>query len=273
MSRAAPGGALREGRSRPRIPLPGARPAPARSDDGKDGDAGLAPAVQLRRRRRLGRGRVLLAGVAVAGIAAWGLLASPFVAVDRVDVTGASPRWIGQVRAAADGELGRPVGRVDAAAVAARIRAVPGVLTASVGVRWPHTLTVHVVERVPAVGVRVGSKVRVFDASGVELGVGPAPGRVPLVVVPTRALTPATVVAALRVRQALPRRLAAQVAELGARSPDGVWLVLRDGTHVVWGSAHDAAGKLGALTALRKAARGGRGHTVDVSAPDAPAVS
>ena len=92
-----------------------------------------------------------------------------------------------------------------------------------------------------------------------------------MVVVPAKAVRGATVAAALRVRNSLPRSLLRQVTELGATTPDGVWFVL-GGTRVMWGSADAPKEKVAALAAMRSVAPG-HARTVDVSAPDAPAVS
>jgi cell division protein FtsQ len=275
MTRAAPGGALREGRSGPRSTLStaGASSAPPEAVPGREetGDS-VVGAVPLRVRRRGRAGRVFVVGLAGAGVAAWLLLASPFTTLTAVDVEGASSRWAEQVRLAAEQELGTPLARIDAGAVAERVQAVPGVLRASVRTRWPHGLVVNLVERTPAVGVRVPAGVRVFDASGVDLGVKLVARGLPLVTVPGK-VRGATAAAALRVRNSLPPSLREQIVELGATSPDGVWFVLRGGTRVTWGSADAPAEKAAALAVMRSIAPSGRARTVDVSAPDAPAVS
>jgi cell division protein FtsQ len=268
MTRTAPGGALREGRPRPGSTLPpAARREPVLAAD--EVVAALPPSA--RRRGRLGR--LLVVGLTGAGVAAWLLFASPFTTVTTVDVAGASSHWAEQVRSAAGQELGTPIVRVDTGRVADRVRAVPGVLRASVALRWPHTLVVRVVERTPAVGVRLPDGVHVFDADGVDLGVRPGARGLPLVVVPAKAVRAATVAAALRVRTSLPPSVRKQVVELGATTPDGVWFVLRGGTRVMWGSADAPAAKAAALAAMRAVAPTGHARTVDVSAPDAPAVS
>jgi cell division protein FtsQ len=272
MTRAAPGGALREGRSRLRsaLPAPGGHVEP--DAEGPD-DEGLASPVPLpvRRGRRLGR--VLVLGLAGAGVAAWLLTASPFTRVTGVDVQGASARWAPGVRTAIEREIGTSLVRVDRAGVAARVRAVPGVLRASVDLRWPHTLVVRVLERRPVAGVRVPGGVREFDAEGVDLGLAPSAPGLPLLSVPANDLGAGTVAAAVRVREALPAAVRAQVVELGASTPDGVWFVLRDRTRVLWGSADAPADKAAALAVMRSVAPRGHARTVDVSAPDAPAVS
>ena len=227
-----------------------------RADATDEGVVATAVALPVRRRGRVGR--VLVVGLAGAGVAAWLLVASPFAAVTAVDIEGASPRWASQVRSAAEREVGVPLVRVDTARVAARLRGVPGVLRASVSRRWPHTLVVRVVERAPAAGVRVAGGVRVFDAAGVDLGVRPAPAGLPLLAVPATAVRPATVAAVVAVRDSLPAQLRGQLVELGAATPDGVWFVLRGGTRVVWGSAAGRRAQGGGARgdAPRRAGRG-----------------
>jgi hypothetical protein len=212
MNRAAPGGALREGRFRPRALLSAPDRAPRAP----------TPLVPRARRRRWRIRWLVLGGLVVLALVAWAVLASP---------------------------LGR-----------GRTHAGHGSAGAAV--------------RVPAVAVRVADGVRVFDEVGDDLGtVATPPAGVPVVVVEPAAVSPPTVLAALRVRRELPPPLAAQVAQIGATSPDGVWLRLRDGTRVQWGSPEDAAAKAHAVDALRRTVPKGRRATIDVSAATAPAVS
>jgi hypothetical protein len=245
MSRAAPGGALREGRFRPGAllsgrPRPRAVPAPvaARTPDagepGESGDLGAGPSIgdpiplvpRARRRRRSARLLALpvVGSMAALAVVAWTVLGSPLGRVATLRSEGTSPP-----RAAA---------------------------------------------RVPVVAVRGADGVRVFDATGDDLGtVRSAPAGVPVVLVEPAALTRPTLLAVLRVRRELPPALAGELAQIGATSPDGVWLRLRDGTRVEWGSPGEAEAKAQALAALRRTVPAGRRATVDVSAATAAAVS
>src|SRR4051812_21603639 len=277
MTAVAPGGALREGRSRPGAGLPPIGPVlrvvapvqvPAPSCPLEDAPE-PSPAVSPRRRRAM----PVFAGAAVAAVA-WALLASPFATVRRVEVTGASPRWAAAVGGAAAPALGRPLLFAGGAGVAERVGAVPGVRSVSVGVRWPGTLTVAVVERPAALAVAVPGGVRLFADDGVDLGLeARPPAGLPRLVVPAGALGPRTVLAAEQAWRGLPRALAADVVQAGATSPDGVWFALRQGAGVVWGSSGDGAVKARMLAVLRRTTPATRGTTFDVSAPDAPSVS
>jgi Cell division protein FtsQ len=230
MTRAAPGGALREGRSRLRPVRHVTSARPAERDAGPDGDRWpgqpLAVPIPLvpRARRRRRRRRLLVAGGAAAlAVAAWAGFASP-------------------VRSG-----GTPPVELGGAGTAVRL---------------------------PAIAVRVDDGVRVFDATGAELGPArSAPPGVPVVDVEPAALAPPTLLAVLRVRRELPTALLGEIAQSGATSRDGVWFRLHDGTRVEWGSPLDAAAKAPALAALRRTVPAGRQATIDVSAATAPAVS
>ncbi len=130
----------------------------------------------------------------------------------------------------------------------------------------------------PAAAVPVAAGLRLLDAAGTDLGVvATAPAGVPQVVagsdpgIVAGRVDVAAVTAALAVRAQLPPALAREVVAVGATSRDGVWLALRDGTRVAWGSPDRPEDKAAALAALRAAAAHAAGY--DVSAPDAPALT
>lgn len=211
--------------------------------------------------RRVGWVLVALAPFVVAG---WLLLASPWLVVDRVVVTGESRLTAQQVLDAAHVRLGTSLARVDTGAVAARVRALGPVASVSVSRGWPSTLRVVVVEREPLVAVGSGRSWALFDGTGTRLGKAAAvpPGLVQLDVArpgptdgPTRA--------ALQVLQGLPKPLRGLVVVVRASSVEQVGLVLRDGRRVVWGGTSDGAAKAAALKVLLRLP----GRVYDVSSP------
>jgi hypothetical protein len=149
-----------------------------------------------------------------------------------------------------------------------------GVLRAPLGPVRPPAPTA----RPPAAAVPVVTGVQLFDVTGADLGVtAAAPSGVPQVVagsdpgaVASR-VDGAAVAEALAVRAQLPPALAGEVTTYGATSTDGVWLALRDGARVLWGSAERTEDKVAALAALRAASP--HAARYDVSAPEAPAVT
>ncbi len=270
MSTTAPGGAAGGVRSRgeegtdPPFPHPGGAPV----ED--------PPDRRGRRRRRavlLVPTLVLLAGAVAAGAALTGRAG---LAVARVEVTGVARVPADEVRAAARGELGRPLLLADLDAVAAGVRALPAVRDVTVTRRWPSTLAVTVVERRVLAGVPAGDSVRLVDEDGVELAVvGVAQARAagaPLVRVDPGAGA-ATLRAAAAVQRQLPGPVRDLVREVSAATPDTVRLTLVDASQVLWGSAQDGGAKASGLLALRRRTPGGDGVTYDVSAPGVPAVA
>ena len=132
--------------------------------------------------------------------------------------------------------------------------------------------------RTPAAAVPVAAGGRLVDAAGADLGVvATAPAGVPQVVAGgdpgtlASRVDGAAVTAVLAVRAQLPPGLAREVTSFGATSVDGVWLALRDGARVEWGSAARPEDKVAALAGLRAAAP--HAARYDVSAPDAPALT
>ena len=224
------------------------------------------------RRRAPSRRAVVLALLAAALVAAatWVLLASPVTAVreGEVSVTGTSRTDPAAVRAAAAGQVGRPLLRVDEDAVRAGVADLPYVRSLAVERSWPHGLVLAVTEEVPVAAVPGPAGVDLLDAEGAVITTLPeAPPDVPVVSVDVAAAGPGAVRAAGEVAASLPARLRADVAEVSAASPDDVRLRLREGQEVRWGGAGSSDLKARVLQVLRQRPASG----YDVSAPSAPA--
>lgn len=223
-------------------------------------------------RRRWLAWKPLLAAVlvlaCVAG-ASWLLLASKYLAVDRVDITGAEYLTEGDIRSAAQVPQGRPLARVDLAAIERRIEGLAPVADAAVARSWPHTISIEVTERAAVAVVDVGAGVRGMDAQGVLFRkYDPAPASLPLVKT-TGSTGGEALREAARVLDALPATLARRVQHLSVVTIDQVWLVLRDGRTVLWGSAEESDRKAEVLVALL----GQKARSYDVSVPGQPTTS
>jgi cell division protein FtsQ len=212
-----------------------------------------------RRLRRAGQGLLLLLPVLAA---AWVVLASGWLALDRVEVTGTGRLQPEQVVAAAQVATGTPLARIDTSEVEHRLAALPPVAEVAVRRDWPGTLEVTVTERVPAAAVAVDGGVQLLDRTGVVFATEPEPpaGLVVLEVEEPGPSDPATR-AALDVHAALPEPLRAQVSTVQAPSPQAVLLLLADGRSVVWGGPSGSATKGAAVLALL----GRPGSVFDVS--------
>lgn len=221
-------------------------------------------ARRARRHALLRRAGWVLAAGAPFAIAAWVLLGSSWLVVDKVVVTGASRLTSAEVLAAAQVRLGTPLARVDTGDVASRVRALGPVASVSVSRAWPGTLRVVVTEREPVAAVGSGRTWTLYDGTGAQLGTATA---VPAALVRLEVARPGpddpSTRAALTVLQSLPKALRLKVAVVRAPSAEQVGLVLRDGRRVVWGGASDASAKATALLALLKM----KGQVYDVSSP------
>ena len=228
-----------------------------------------AERVERRRRRARTAGRrtanalvVLLPLLALA----WVALASSWLAVDRVEVTGATRLPAAEVVAAAAVEPGTPLARVDTGAVEDRVAGLAPVAEVAVRRTWPGTLTVEVVERTAvAFTPALGTTAVLVDAEGVPFGTEPTapPGLVRLEMDDVGPDDPATR-AALEVHAALPEELRSQVVAVRAPSPSAVSLLLQDDRSIVWGRPGGTATKAPAVLALLR----GPGTVFDVSAGD-----
>ncbi len=229
----------------------------------------LTRPIDLRRRRLRRRRRIVVAVlVAVAvllGAAVWTVRYSSLLAVRDVQVQGAGLLTAGQIRAAAQVSSGTPLARVDTAAVAARVAALPPVSKVEVHRSWPSTVRIEVTERTPVYQLRDGTSYYWVDRSGVVFHLGrSADAKLPQALAGNggqRLLKDlATTVSALS--PALRR----QTDHLEAATPDSITVVLTGNRRIVWGSADQSPEKSTVATAML----GTRASVYDVSSPDHP---
>ena len=217
-----------------------------------------------RRSRLLRRLRTALLVLLPTAGAAWVLLVSTWLAVDRVEVRGEARLAAPDVVRAAAVADGTPLARVDLAAVARAVARLAPVADVEVSRSWPGTLLVEVTERTAVAGLEGATGVRLVDAEGVVFATERA---LPAGVVGLRVSAPGprdpSTLAALEVLAGLPPALRAQVRTVRAPTPSAVLLVTRTNRQVRWGGPTAGADKAAAVLALL-----GRPATViDVSAP------
>lgn len=219
--------------------------------------------------RRVGQLRPLLVSLGVAGMAAfagWVLLASSWLAADRVTVNGARTVSAGQIAAAAGVDLGTPLLRLDLDAVDKRVSALPAVAAAAVHREWPSTVTITVTERQPVAAVHSSGSWWVLDKEGVLFQRTPKrAATLPLVDVSSGS-DAAVVQEAAAVLAALPPDLLTRVQRLTASSMDSITLVLDDGREVRWGSSAEPVEKARVLSLLLSQPA----QVYDVSVPAQP---
>jgi cell division protein FtsQ len=199
------------------------------------------------------------------------------LAIDAIEVEGATPEVAAQVREALAPALGEPLVGLDVADLEHRARAVPMVAHASFDRAFPHTLSVTVVPEVPVAVLRQGAASWLVAAGGrvvgeVARGARPALPRIWLTRdvdvrvgehVEGRVLTAAAAVSPL-VRAPLPARVASVRA-----TGEELTLVLRSGVELRLGDRGDLALKLEvARQVLPQLAPEDR--YLDVSVPERP---
>jgi cell division protein FtsQ len=206
--------------------------------------------------------------VALIGAGVWAVYFSRWFAVTKVVITGTHRVSVEQVEQAAKVPLGRPIIRVDSAAIRRHVATIAQLATVTVATQWPNTVRITVVERTPAATVRLGDgSYEILDRDGVDLGDVPGlPAGLPLLVMDVTSAEPAAVAAAATVASSLTPTLAAKVRSISALTPNSVVLALKSGATVRWGDSSQGAIKAEVLAALMKRPAA----VYDVSAPYAP---
>ncbi len=234
----------------------------------------LPPRRRPRARNPRRRAVRLAIGAVLCALALWFVWAGPLLAVSTVRVDGVSTLPADLVREAAGIAVGTPLLQVDVAAAEARVADLPQIASVEVTRGWPQSVVITVVERVPVAVVGEPGRRTLLDARGVlfdSVSGDPPDGVVPLVVDGPGPGDPETM-AALTAIRALPRDLLPRIAGVAAPSPEGISMVLVDGTVVEWGSAEQSAAKAGALDALVDQIASGAlepATTIDVTVPEA----
>ena len=237
--------------------------------------------IEVRRgegRRRL-RMLLILTGLVFMALAVWGLLHSPFLDVDRVQVQGAVHMDPAEVRSVSHLNRGMAMVDVDEAAAARRIRALSWVGTVHVQRRWPSTVTITLVERVPVAAAPARSGVAVVDRQGRVLAVGPAapPERPLLLGLPPAGLPGSRLHGRagdlLAVAEALPADVLPRLAGVVAADGGQVELRLRPTGVVKLGSPDQLREKVVAVETVLAQVDLSHLAVLDVRVPASPAVT
>lgn len=223
---------------------------------------------RLRARRR-GRMRPVLAILLVLLLVAGGVYVvwfSSLLAVDRVAVTGTVIVPPVLVRETAQVPTGRPLARVDLAAIRSRVSTLPAVKSVRVSRAWPHGIDIDVTERVAVAVVPRGNGFRGLAADGVLFRTfGSRPPGLPEIKDEKNADKDALEEAA-RVVGSLPPEVLSRVDHVSVATVDEIKLVMRSGRLVIWGNSSQSAEKAEVLAVLVKRPS----SVIDVSVPGRP---
>ena len=238
-------------------------------DSGVSSSANRFRERALSNRRRPWRRALLVVVVATTvALLAWTVGWSPWLGVDRVEVTGVTGPEADAVARLVEVPVGTPLARVDTEAVGARVRERVTVAEVSVRRSWPGTLVVEVVPRSAALVVRdPQGRLEVVDPEGISFGtVRAVPKGVPVVTATgAEGTTKEALLSSLALLDALPAHLAGKVSGIKVSSANLITFTLGPRS-VVWGSGEDSARKVAILSALLKT----KAKVIDVSAPDPP---
>jgi cell division protein FtsQ len=198
----------------------------------------------------------------------WVVYFSSVLVTKRVNVVGIHELTPAQVGLAVQVPLGVPLARQDLAEIVARASALPAVEAATVTRKWPHTITVSILERRPVLAMHQAGGYVIVDRLGVAYQTQQArpPNLVLADVSPgdPRLLSEVAIVAA-----ALPDALRRKVNLITASNRDRIALTLGSGPSVTWGSSADSELKAQVVLALLKRKPQA---SIDISSPHSPAV-
>lgn len=210
--------------------------------------------------------------LAILGTSLWLVFGSSVLSVRTVRVEGLQAISQSRVEKVARVPMGRPLARLDLAAIRARVETIPAVRSVAVSRSWPHTVRVEVTERVPLAVVNRGSGLQAVDDEGVLFGSYPdQPADLPLI--RTSAGVSAEALAeAAQVVASLRSDIRARVEYVDVESVDRIRLRLSASgggpSTVMWGSAEQSVEKAEVLAVLLGKAEGAR--EIDVSVPGRP---
>jgi cell division protein FtsQ len=216
---------------------------------------------------------IAIAAVLLLAGAAWLVVSSPLLDVDRVVVKGTVRTPAEAVARVADVHTGDAMLWVDGGAAADRIDALPWIRSAHVAREWPGTIRITVTERTPTAWVDTGSGAALVDGDGRVLErVAEPPADLPQLegidVVPPVGAS---------IRPPVTARVAGRLtglARTGTRSvsvtPSGVVLGLVNGPELRLGEPAAVATKVRAALAVLGALDGVAVAYIDVSVPSNP---
>lgn len=227
----------------------------------------------LRRRRlaRIGRLRWLWIGLTVVAVVAalgWVTLASAWLGVDQVSVSGARSFPAAEVRTSADVPSGRPLALIDIEGVERRVARLPRVEQVEVTRSWPGTIRIAILERTAIAVVEKGGEIHGLDRHGTLFRTfDDAPAKLPKIVLSARGTRERDALEEVAlVVSSLDPKIARRVHRVRVASMDSVELVIRGGDVVRWGSANQSARKAQVLESLLKLPA----SEYDVTAPARP---
>ncbi len=199
---------------------------------------------------------------------------TPMLAVETVRVTGNIRIPIKALNKALSNQMGTPLPMVNANNIAQDLKSFALIESFSVISLPPHTLRVHITERLPIVIVNVGGTDYLYDPAGVRVAKASASDEFPRMAISGEPKSSREFEAAIDVLLALPNAIFLKVSSIDAKTKDQVSLRLRGNSaqRIIWGDGSQSVLKSKTLEALFKNQKRTDYVTFDVSSPTAPVV-
>ncbi len=221
---------------------------------------------------------MILVSVMGAAAAGWGVVRSPLLDVDHIEIAGVDGPAVEAILRASGIERGHAMVDVDVDGVRSGVLALPGVADVSVRRDWPSTVQIRVTERQMAATVVApdGFVVMAADGMVLERVAAPVPG-LPLIVVPEGPLEPGTIRSdafpALTATALMSPDLAAWIERVTVTSTGALTVDLVGSATAELGRPDDPAGALIGLATILGRVELGCIRTIDLTVPDAPVVT
>lgn len=218
--------------------------------------------VQIQRVLVVARNVLLIAGLAMSAMWLYGLTQSGArFSIRRIEIAGAVHTPPAELQAATRRYTGMNLFRIDVARVRRDFSTVSWIRDVEIEKKLPDTLTIRVVERVPAALVRRGSTLRYTDATGHSFAdLSPSVGNddLPLISDATGSELHRTLQFLAALRQS-DQQLYARVSEIRPIVPRGFAVFDRDLGTIVYLSDQEVAQKWRTLYSIARAENYGKG--------------
>lgn len=194
---------------------------------------------------------------------------SPLLALQRIEILGASRLAVEELQGAVDGQMGTPLALLDFEQLKGDLSQFTLIRSYVTEMVPPHTLVIHISEREPVGSVMSTAGYTLVDPAGVEIEQSATrPPSVPIIDAPDADKQGPVFRAVVEVLLALPEPVLAQVDAVTATTMDDVTLVFAGvGQRVVWGSADRSELKARVLEKLVALQDPGTLVEYDVTAP------
>jgi cell division protein FtsQ len=222
---------------------------------------------------------MILGGLMLAALVAWGTTRTPLLNVDHLRITGTEHTTPALISGTSGLHRGMAMFDVHAGTAQDRLESIPWIERAHVRREWPGTVVVQIQERKPVASLLGHGGVATVDRAGHVLAVSPAPPTgLPVLLGLPPAGPPGTKISSaasdlLAVAQAMPPAVASRVVGVSVAEGGQVELRLRPSGVVRLGRTDKLSEKMLAVETVLTQVDLGRLAVLDVRVPSSPAIT